>query len=154
MKFLTSKEKKELLNKIIAIYECNNFIENAVVALSGKEEKIWLMSREVAEFDYGNLRLNSAGIYFGRFDNEKLRMSIEGAQIVGKSAKKNLAIISQEDAQNFIRGQDLLAEKEISCEEGQNVIVLSESTILGVSKYKSGSLLSVLPKNRKIVNKI
>jgi NOL1/NOP2/fmu family ribosome biogenesis protein len=150
MKILNKKEAAEIASKINEIYDSNINFDNFVVLLTGRENKIWLASRKIFEIKLENLKINSIGLYFGREDRGKFRLSVEGAQMIGKTAKKNICEI--EDVWNFLRGFDVKPTKEVNCNENEYVLVKYKEDILGIAKLQDGMLKSVLPKARKITS--
>ena len=90
------------------------------------------------------------GLYIGRNDRGKIRLSVEGAQIVGKSAQKNICEI--DDVWNFLRGFDVSPTKMIKCDDNEYVLVKYKTDIIGVAKLEGGTLKNILPKARKITS--
>ena len=121
----------------------------------GSEERIWLAGRDVftAGFDFAKLPVNSIGMNFGKLKrNDKLRLTIEGSQIVGKTAERNFALIADERAESFMHGQDVDVLQAVECEEHTFVIVKTENgTILGSALFAEGKLKNLLPKSRRIL---
>jgi len=150
MEFLKSKAKGELMNYLKKVYACEDFLSDFVVAKGSKKNKIWIMSKELIEFDYGKIKLDSAGLYFGREDSGKIRLSIEGAQIVGKSAKKNIVYLDEGELSKYIKGENVKPSEIIACEEGEYVLVKYKEDVVGCGKFKEGILINILPKSRKI----
>ena len=150
MKVLNKKEIRGIAEKINSAYDSNVDFSEFVVLITSKENKIWLASRKAFEINLEELKINSIGLYFGREDKGKIRLSIEGAQIVGKTAKKNICEI--ENVWDFLRGFDVTPTKKIDCKENQYVLVKYKEDTLGVAKLQDGVLKSVLPKARKITS--
>jgi len=118
----------------------------------GSEEKIWLAARDVFTFDFSKLPVNSIGMNFGKLKrNDKMRLTIEGSQLVGKNAEKNVAVVADERAENFLHGEGVDVLQAIDCEEHNFVIVKTESgIILGIALFAEGKLKNLLPKSRRI----
>ncbi len=93
------------------------------------------------------LNIQNAGFYIGMFERNNLRLSIEGAQLIGKNATKYTLEISEEECWNWLRGFDL--DKEVE----QGFIILTfKGDIVGVGNSKEGRILNTLPKERRIKN--
>ena len=90
MKILSRKETEEIEERIQDVYGTEDCLKEFVVLITGKEDKIWLASRKIFELNLEALRIDSIGLYFGRVDCGRLRLSVEGAGIVGPKAKKNI----------------------------------------------------------------
>jgi NOL1/NOP2/fmu family ribosome biogenesis protein len=122
------------------------------LAQTGKE-KIWVLSKKIREIDISKLRINCIGLYFGKLKaNEKIRLSIEGCQLIGKYAKKNVAILNKENAERFMKGYDVEVDKHINCEERNFVLVKYGESFLGCGKFQEGKVESLIPKSRKLLN--
>jgi len=119
----------------------------------GSEERVWLAARDVFVFDFSKLPANSIGLNFGKMKrNEKMRLTIEGAQLVGATAERNVAVVADNDAERFLRGEDIGAKHAENCEEHNFVIVKAESgRILGSALLAEGKLKNFLPKSRRII---
>ena len=150
MKILSKKEVGEISKIISENYGAEEILKNYIVIVSGKKNKIWITNRTAAEIELKNVKVNSIGLYFGRIDKGKLRLSIEGAQMVAKSAKKNIAEIQKDAVWDFIRGFDVETETENL--ENTYVIVKCGEDILGIAKHENGKLFNVLPKARKLIS--
>jgi len=118
----------------------------------GSEERIWLAARDVFSFDFSKLPVNSIGMNFGKLKrNGKFRLTIEGSQLVGRTAERNVAIVSDNDAESFLRGEDVNILQAIDCEEHTFVILKTESgIILGSALFAEGKMKNLLPKSRRI----
>ncbi|MEA3430498.1 MAG: hypothetical protein U9R08_04455, partial [Nanoarchaeota archaeon] len=75
-----------------------------------------------------------------------IRLSIEGSQLVGPKAQKNIAKINNEQAQKWIRGEDIKIKQEF---EGF-VIIKHETNYIGSGKFKEGTILNFVPKVRRL----
>lgn len=111
------------------------------------DNRIWLLSSELVNFDTKNVNVELIGLYFSFFDSERLRLSPEGAQIVGLTASKNVLLISDEDAEQLIRGFDLDINTNLDAEY---IIIKTRKGVLGVGKNHKDKLLCQFKKNRRI----
>lgn len=152
MNILSSKEKNELLKAIQQMYGCSDIFSDYVVFKTSTKEKIWITTREALRINTEKLRVQSVGLYIGRIDRGVVRLSIEGAQIVGKTATKNIVEISKESLWDFLRGFDVTAEKKINTEDKSYVIVKYGEDILGIAKLVGDKLQNILPKSRKLIS--
>ncbi len=150
MKILSKKDAREFAQKVNSIYGSKLNFDEEVLLTTSKENKIWVASRKAFDINLEELKINSIGLYFGREDRGKLRLSVEGAQIVGETATKNVCEI--ENVWDFLRGFDVEPISTENCDEGVYVLVKHKSDILGVAKLQDGKLMNVLPKARKITS--
>ncbi len=147
MKILNKKEIQKIENKINKIYNSKINLTDFVVLEKPYKKEFWLSSKNIFKLDLKKFNINSIGMYFGRID-KNMKLSVEGSQIVGKTAKKNICEI--ENIWDFIRGFKVNPTKKIKCDEKQYVIVKYKDKIVGSAKLKNNKLESILPKNRKI----
>ena len=96
------------------------------------------------------LKKVSQGIYFGTFEKDGIRLSIEGSFLAGPKAKKNVVEVDRKEAESWISGKDLKIEKAESYTG--YVIIKSGSYFLGCGKVKGNKIINFVPKNRRILN--
>lgn len=117
--------------------------------LKSEKEKIFIINKDVARIELKNLIIDKMGLYFAEDKGTEIRLSKEGAQLLGREAQKNKkplknsVNLSIEEVQTYFQGQDL--EKDLG---GENRLVLLqyEKDVLGCSRYKEGKILNFLPK--------
>jgi len=154
LRILDRREVEKLQEMLDKNYKTNFELKNFGVML-GREERIWLAARDVFAIDFAKLPVNSIGLNFGKIkQNNKIRLTIEGAQMVAESAEKNVAVVADDVAERFLRGEDVDVLQNIECEEHNFVIVKSErGRILGSALFAEGRLKNFLPKSRRLVFK-
>ena len=115
--------------------------------LSNSKNRIFIISKDISKIDTSKLRLNSAGMYFCEVDERGIRLSIEGSQLLGAKAAKNLVELNEEEARKWFKGEDL--EKECNACNGF-VILKYKNDFLGTGKYSNGRILNYVSKTRRI----
>lgn len=116
--------------------------------LEGKDGDIFLISRDIERLDLQRLRINSLGLYFGQLRNDELRLSIEGSQIVGKAAAKNVVDLGESEFKLWLQGGDI----EKNADNCSGYVIIKHSTdFIGCGKCKGGKILNFVPKARRIV---
>ena len=149
-KILNSREVKEIAEKIKLQWDADlAAAAESAGLLEGTDGDIFLISRDVEKIDLEKLRINSLGLYFGQKRNDELRLSIEGSQLVGKTAGKNVAELDDNEAKAWIQGGKIT--KELPGCSGF-VIIKHGTDFLGCGKYKEGKILNYFPKARRIAN--
>lgn len=117
--------------------------------LEGKDGDIFLISRDVEKLDLQQLRINSLGLYFGQLRNDGLRLSIEGSQVIGKAATKNIVELNDAEFKLWLRGEDV--EKTLDGCSGY-VIIKHSNDFIGCGRFKGGKILNFVPKARRVAN--
>ena len=145
LKILNSKEIKGILSIIDYQWGCRKKLGYAFL-MNGKG-RIFVVSMDVGLVDFEKLRINSMGLYFGEIKGDDLRLSIEGSQIIGPLASKNLVDIDGREMSSWLRGNDL--EKDCPGCSGF-VIIRNDSDFLGCGRYSNGIIKNFVPKTRRI----
>ncbi|MEK6835610.1 MAG: hypothetical protein AABX55_01150 [Nanoarchaeota archaeon] len=144
LRFLQKKEVERFLKKIKDQYGIenlnldHNFLQN-------KEGKIFIISKDIKKVNLSKLRINNLGLYIARLDKE-LRLTIEGSQLIGKYARKNIYEVNEQEANSWMQGKELGCEKEFK----GFVIIKHNNDYLGSGKYKDNKILNFIPRERWI----
>ena len=108
---------------------------------------LFVVSKDITKIDAQKLRINSVGLYLGEIKHSEVRLSIEGSQLIGPHAKKNVVTLDAEELRHWLRGEDLIKEVK---EEGF-VIIKSGDDYIGTGKVKDGKILNFVPKARRLL---
>jgi len=146
-KILNKKQIKSVVKSLKNQYALTD-LGLDYVFVSGSDDKIYVVDKKFAELDVGNLRINSVGLYFCTLQEGKVRLSIEGSQIIGPSAKRNVLIISKRDVDGWVAGNDLVKEYNLD----GFVLIKYGDDFYGSGKCKSSKVLNYIPKSRRIRN--
>ena len=145
LKILNNKEIKEIYKLIEKQWGAK--IELDYGFLKNNKNKIFVINKDIAKIDMSKLRLNSVGMYFCEIDSRGIRLSIEGTQLLGPKAAKNVVEIDEEETRRWLKGEDL--EKECKGCSGF-VILKNKNDFLGNGKYSNGRILNYVGKTRRI----
>ena len=148
LKILNSKEIKEILKLIEDKWGAKLDLNYAF--LKNKKDRIFIINKDISKIDLEKLRVNSIGMYFCEIDRKGIRLSIEGSQIVGPKATKNIAEINEEQEKQWFKGQDL----DIDGDRFGFVLVKHNNDFLGTGKFKENKILNYVSKSRRISSSI
>lgn len=141
LKILNTREVKSIKEKLkeqFGISELGDY-----VFLLNNKGKLFFINKDLSRIEVDKLKVDKYGLYFGELRNEELRLSMQGAGLIGKKAKKNVVEISKEEIQDYFIGLDL--DKDFG--EGKKFVLLKYGDdIVGCAKYKEGKVLNFLPK--------
>ncbi|OVE74951.1 hypothetical protein BVX95_00820 [archaeon D22] len=143
--WLNSKETKKIKQLIEDNFGCEFDFSKYALCINQKN-KIYMINREVDRIDLDLVRINTFGQYFGELSDNEFRLSIEGAQIIGKIATKNVVEITDEEEFKWLRGYDI--DKEGTTKGF--VILKNGEDIVGCSKHKNNVMMNLVPKERRI----
>jgi NOL1/NOP2/fmu family ribosome biogenesis protein len=114
------------------------------IYLQNSEGRLYGATRDVFSLDHDLLRVDSVGIYMGRLVDEGLRLSPEGAQMLGPLAMKG--ILDIDDRVSFLRGEEQIVDHP----DTGFLIIRCGKDFLGCGKVKAGKLYNYYPKTRMI----
>ena len=145
LKILNSREIKEICRAIEKQWGAK--IKMDYGFLRNNKNRVFIINRDISKIDFSRLRLNSIGMYFCEIDDRGIRLSIEGSQVVGNHAKKNVVEIDKEETKRWFKGEDL--EKE--CHDCKGFVILkNQNDFLGTGKYSNGRILNYVSKSRRV----
>jgi len=152
MKAINKKETKQILQKIEKQFGCNDLLSRLdYIFLINNKNRLYILNRDFSRIDSKALRIDSLGLYFGELKDAHIRLSIEGSQIIGAYAKKNIVELTDVDAKKWIRGEVLdIDESKYNNIEGF-VIIKNKNNFCGSGSIRNGKLLNYIPKVRRIV---
>ncbi|GIU69974.1 MAG: hypothetical protein KatS3mg002_1210 [Candidatus Woesearchaeota archaeon] len=155
-KILNSKEVKSIIEKINSQFDCElDKNDMPYVFIMNKDNKIYIISKKLSEIPYDDLKIDVAGLYFGEIYKDKLRLSIEGSQIIGSHAKKNIYDANYEQMILWIKGNDIEFE-----DTGEDFVILrykdpktGKYDYLGCGRYNTnnGKLMNYVSKSRRLI---
>src|SRR3989338_8095404 len=105
LKILNSREIKEIYALIEKQWgaklklDCG-FLENS-------KNRVFIISKDLSKIGLEKLRINSIGMYFCETGGKGIRLSIDGSQIIGSKATKNIAEVDDEEARRWFKGEDI-----------------------------------------------
>jgi NOL1/NOP2/fmu family ribosome biogenesis protein len=144
LKILNKKEIKSILESINKQWGCDIKLDYAF--LMNQNNRIFLANKELFDIDMKKLRVNSLGLYFGEFSNDELRLTIEGSQLIGPKATKNVLELDDFETKEWLKGTDL--DKEI---DGKGFFLIKhDEDFMGSGKLKDNKLLNYTPKTRRL----
>jgi len=146
LRILNRKEKKEILSLLEKQWGFRN--ELGYVFLMSDAGKIYLSGKDVFEINLAELKVDSIGLYFGELKDGILRLSIEGAQIIGPHAKRSLVELTQKEMRQWLHGIDL---DKATKEKGFTIIRYVDN-FLGTGKCTGSKILNFVPKARRVTS--
>ncbi|MBI4147695.1 hypothetical protein HY490_00215 [Candidatus Woesearchaeota archaeon] len=111
------------------------------------KERLFVISRDIEHIDLRELRVNAAGLYIGEWKNGELRLSLDGSQLFGPLASKNIITISDDELLAWLRGEELTSRWK---EQGL-VLLKHDNDFAGCGKIKEGKVLNFVPKIRRLM---
>jgi len=145
LKILNKKAIKEILKKVKEQWDADVDFGDKVF-LQDKENDIYIVNKDISKIDLSKLRINSIGLYIAQQMIDGLRLSIEGSQLIGPKAKKNVLELGEKQAKEWLKGYDLENDKSLR----GFLIIKHKEDFLGCGKAKDNKILNYVPKNRRL----
>lgn len=147
LKILNKKETKHILQVLEEQYGFQGELDYAF--LLSTKNKIYIISKAFADINDQNLRIDTAGLYFGELKDDAIRLSIEGSQMIGRQCAKNIIEISKDDEKKWMFGMNIPYTQQLPKGKGY-LLIRSGDDYLGSSSLKNNELLNYIPKTRYI----
>lgn len=155
MKILTEKEKKEIEKKLEEQFGIKKI---QGIILQRGTERFFLYNGELSADQISQLEqtipVERAGVYFAKIFDDKsgkqqIRLSIEGSQLLGNQATKNIFELDKKQTQEWMLGRELL----IKTGKKDLFLMKHNNDFLGTGKASEEKISSFVPKNRRLKEK-
>ncbi len=154
-KILNSKNKKVIISMLEERFNFDKeTVQDYVFIQSGS--RIYITNRSVENILLDDLRIDNIGLYIAsvepKFEHAKIRLSVEGSQLIGKTAKKNVLFITEEEMREWILGGNIRAE-DSACDTGFIILKFHNKfdNFLGCGLLtKDGTVKNYIPKERRL----
>lgn len=147
-KILNYKEKKKILYKL-----------NSQFGIEEIDYTLLRIGKERINSFTGDLQLlnkiselwviEGVGCYFGKEQNNEIRLSIEGSQLVKNQAHKKIIKLTKEQKEKWMHGQQL----ELKTGERGFVLIKYKDDFLGTGKASEEKIGNFIPKQRRLKDK-
>jgi NOL1/NOP2/fmu family ribosome biogenesis protein len=87
----------------------------------------------------------TTGLYIGEYSPKAFRLSMDGAQLLGPYATKQIVKLNDDQAETWLQGESVNYEDK----QRGYVIVVHNNTIIGCGSLSQGKLRSFVPKVRR-----
>jgi len=145
MDVLSKKEIKKILRQLDKQFGVGTL---DYIFIKSDKDKIFIVNKEFGEIDIKDFNINTMGIYVMKQEKDGIRLSIEGSQIIGLKAKKNVLVL--DDCEDWMKGMNVNVNTKLK----GYVTVKSGEDFLGCGRVVNGKLINYIPKSRRILELI
>ena len=143
---LTSKDKKKIVEQLNKQYGIN---ELPYLIIQFGKEKLRLYSgslskEELIKLD-NQINIENIGLYFAKFENNEIRLTLDGTQLLKNQITKNILNINDQQALDWLKGNDL----NIQIESGWKILK-HNNEFLGCGKSTGEKISNFVSKERRI----
>lgn len=149
LKILNKNQKQEIVNKLKKQFGVKD-VEG--IFIQHGAERLFLFQGDFTLKQIYNLErtipIERVGIYFGKIQNEKIRLSIEGVHVLKNQIMKNIFELNKEQAELWMMGQEL----NIQTGKREFLIMKYRNDFLGCGKASELKIGNYVPKSRRLKN--
>ena len=148
LRILNTREKKEINKRIFEQWGCE--LDKGFVFLLSNKNKLYIADKDIGRVSVSDMRVDNIGLYVATVDDNSVRLSIEGSQIIGPHARKNVVGVDDVQMREWFRGNDL----RVKVEGGISgfVIIRHGRDFIGCGKVTEKGILNFVPKTRRILS--
>ena len=152
LKILNKQEKADIEKKLNEQFGIDSL--PGTVVMRG-QERLFLFSGDLSERDLRKLEtlvpIERIGIYFAKIvpGENKIRLSIEGSQILKEQIKKNVFPLDSRQTEEWMKGHEL----PIKTGKHGFLIMKNGEDFLGTGKASENKIGNFIPKNRRLREK-
>jgi len=143
---LDNKGKKKILKQLNEQY---GITELPYLIIQFGKEKLRLYTGNISKQELRDLdkalTIENIGLYFAKYEEQDIRLTLDGVQLLKDQITKNILEIDDKNADNWLKGNDL----DIQTDKGWNVIK-NKNEFLGCGKSTGGKITNFMPKERRI----
>ncbi len=150
---LNAKERSQIMDFLSDHFGIESGLPN--ILLMNKDNDLFTVAEEIDLFPLENLKINSLGLYLGEWHHGELRMSVEGSQLLGPFASKNLIDLNVEELRSWLTGHDLLFNDHSKLASGYQLMayphpITKNRDFLSCGRFREDKLLNFIPKARRV----
>jgi NOL1/NOP2/fmu family ribosome biogenesis protein len=147
LKIFSKKETQEIEKKLQEQFGIENI---PGILIKRGEERIFLFQGSFNEEEIKKLEkeipIERIGVYFAKEQNDQIRLSIEGVNLLKEQIKKNIFELDDEQAERWMLGQEL----PIKTGKRDFLIMKKKEYFLGCGKASEEKIGNFIPKNRRL----
>ncbi|MCW1296359.1 MAG: hypothetical protein OH319_01620 [Candidatus Parvarchaeota archaeon] len=145
-KKLSRGEEKKIFDELSKQYGIK--FKNKFLWFESGKGRLWILNKNVDVNEFKRMRIKFLGTYVAFKEKDGIRLTIEGSQIFGKEARKNVIEVTEKDLHEWLRGYDL----QIKTNFTGYVIIKRGNDFAGCGKALGNKILNMVPKSRRIMS--
>ena len=151
MKIFSMKEKEKVVSQLGEQFGVKKL--DGIFSMRGRERLFFYQGsfnvRKIQELE-STIPIERVGIYFGKFMDNKIRLSIEGVQILKDQITKNILELDDEQLELWMKGNEL----NIKTGKIDFLIMKHNNDFVGCGKASAEKITNFIPKNRRLREKV
>lgn len=146
MKILLSSQKKKILKQLNEQFGITSL--PYLILKFGKDKlRAYSGSFSIEEINQleNNLRIENMGLYFAKQQVDGIRLTLDGVQLFKDQISKNILILDDKQAEDWLKGQDLDIKSDSAFKILQN-----NNEFIGCGKSTGERITNSIAKERRI----
>jgi len=146
MQTLKSTHKKKILKQLKEQFGIKK-LPHLLIKFGKERIKLYSgsLSKQELHILNKNLRIENIGLYFAKQEKDRLRLTLDGIQILKSQITKNILDIDDKQAKDWLKGDDLLIQSDKSFK-----ILKNKNEFLGCGKSTGEKITNFVPKERRV----
>ena len=146
MKPLPNTDKKRIIEQLNIQYGIKE-LPYLVIEFGKEKLRVYsgIFSKEELYHLDNEARIETIGLYFAKWENNEIRLTIDGVQLLKNQITKNIVILDDKYSDDWLKGSDL----DIKTEPGWKILKHNEE-FLGCGKSTGERITNFMPKERRI----
>ncbi|MAF36897.1 hypothetical protein CL622_07305 [archaeon] len=145
---LNSKQRSKIIKQLTEQYGLTKKPFDDKILFERTDKKLFIVSRDFTKVVEQVGRIDSLGLYIAKQEQQGLRLSMEGSQLLGPMSSKQCVTITEKQRKEWFQGLNLTMK-----EKGKGfVIVKCEDDYIGCGYQRDNELLNYTPKNRRVMD--
>lgn len=155
LRILNEKQKNKFVDKLNSQFGIKEV--PGIIVRKG-QERIFFYSGNLTQGDLQRIEekipIERVGVYLAkavtnRDGKEEIRLSLEGSQILGKLASKNIVELDEKQSETWMMGEEVLIETTFR----GFVIIKHKENFIGCGKASEKKITNFISKSRRLKNK-
>ena len=150
LEILKDNKREEILKKLNEQYGITKI---PGMILTKNSEKIFLFQGSLDEKKIKEIEklvpIERIGVYLGKLtENEKIRLSLEGSQILKNQINKNIFEMTKSQLDEWIKGNEILVKNP---ENFRDFLIMKyQDDFFGTGKASENKITTFMPKSRRL----
>jgi NOL1/NOP2/fmu family ribosome biogenesis protein len=146
MKPLTSTDKKRIIEKLNEQFGITD-LPYLIIQFGKEKLRLYtgILSKEELYHLNNEARIETIGLYFAKYENDGIRLTLDGVQLLKSQITKNILELNNKESEDWLKGNDL----DIKTDYGWKILT-HENEFIGCGKSTGEKISNFMPKERRV----
>ena len=149
IKLINRKDVKEIKKMISDQFGFDDGLDYSF--FQNDKGRVFIVTKDISNIDFERLKINNIGLYFAQIKNGRIRLSIDGSQLIGGLCSKNVLEVDDKKSEEWMRGEEITTE--IQLKDNEFYIIKNKNDFIGSGKASGNRILNFIGKPRRLMRK-